>query len=442
MFLKILFVLFLVGANGFFVAAEFALVKIRLSEVKARAREGARSGRLVEGIVEHLDRYLSACQLGITLASLGLGWVGEPMVAKSIAPILDRMGAPPHTAHYIAFPLAFGIITFLHITAGEQVPKIIAIQKHQSTSFAVSVPLAIFYRVFKPFIWVLNTSSNFMLRAIGIKPVPEHGVTTENELRLILFETVQSGDVSLRERLMMENVLDLEEKTARSCMLPRDQIVFIDREKPIEDQVRTVADSGHTRLPICDGDLDHVVGVIHVKDLFRRIASEGPPTDLTPMIRPAVFFLETMTLDHVLREFQKTRTIMALLVDEFGVISGVITLENVLEEVVGPIQDEFDSEQPRIRKTGADTCEVDASCPISNLKRELNLKVPTVEADTIGGLVMELLGHIPRVGEHLTVGRHKITVTSAERTRVRTLSIEKVSSSDSGPGSGSAGTPP
>ena len=442
MLLKVLFVLFLVAANGFFVASEFALVKIRISEVKARVREGARSGKLVESIVEHLDAYLSACQLGITLASLGLGWVGEPMVAKTITPVLDRLGVPPHNAHYIAFPLAFGLITFLHITAGEQVPKIIAIQKHQSTSFAISVPLAVFYKVFRPFIWVLNTASNLMLRSVGIKPVPEHGAATESELRLLLFETSQSGDVSLNERLMMENVLDLEEKTARSCMLPRNQIVFIDRENPIEDQLRTMADSGHTRLPICDGDLDHIVGVVHVKDLFRRISSEGPPADLSPIIRPAVFFLETMTLDHVLREFQKTRTIMALLVDEFGVVSGLITLENVLEEVVGPIQDEFDSEQPRIRKTGTDSYEVDASCPLSNLRRELNLKVPKVEADTLGGLAMELLGHIPHVGEQFTIGRYRITVTAAERTRVLTLSIDKLSPSDSpSPGKGTGSKP-
>jgi CBS domain containing-hemolysin-like protein len=437
-FLKMLLVLLLVGANGFFVAAEFALVKIRLSEVKARAREGHKSGKLVENIVGHLDAYLSACQLGITLASLGLGWVGEPLVATSIGPVLGRLGVPPHNVHYFAFPLAFGLITFLHITAGEQVPKILAIQKYQATAFTVSVPLAVFYRVFKPFIWVLNTSSGFMLRTIGVKPVPEHGVATETELRLILFESAQGGNVSLRERLMMENVLDLEDKSARSCMLPRNKIVYIDREKPIEEQLGTMTRSGHTRLPVCDGDLDHVIGVIHVKDVFHKIATEGSPADLTPMIRPAVFFLETVRLNHVLRDLQKSRTIMALLVDEFGVVSGLITLENILEEVVGPIQDEFDAEQPRIRKTGEATFEIDASCSLANLRREINLKVPDVESDTVGGLVIELMGHIPRVGEFIVTGRHKITVTSAERTRVLSLSVEKSPLAEAE----SAGNPP
>lgn len=427
MFLNILLVLFLVGANGFFVASEFALVKIRISDVKAGIRDGRRSAKLLESIVEHLDAYLSACQLGITLASLGLGWVGEPLVARSLLPFLNRIGVPVHNAHFVSFPLAFGLITFLHITAGEQVPKMLAIQKYRGSAFAVSLPLAIFYRIFKPFIWVLNTSSNLMLRSVGIRFASEHGATTEEELRLILLETARGGSVSLRERFMMENVLDLEEKTARSRMVPRNQIAFIDLEDTIEEQLRTLADSGHTRLPICDGGLDHVVGIIHVKDLFRKMAAEGRLTDLSAHIRPAVFFLETMPLDRVLRELQKTRAIMALLVDEFGVVSGMITLENVLEEVVGPIQDEFDMEKPRIRKIESDKYEIDASCPISNVKRELNLKIQGVTSDTIGGLVMELLEHIPQVGEQVTVGNHRITVITAEPTHVRTLLVETIS---------------
>ena len=433
MFLRVLFVLLLVGANGFFVAAEFALVKIRLGDVRASIRDGRRSAKLVEQILEHLDAYLSACQLGITLASLGLGWVGEPMVATTIQPLLDRLGVPPQNAHYVSFPLAFGLITFLHITAGEQVPKMLAIQKYRGTAHFVSVPLAIFYKVFKPFIWALNSSSNFMLRLVGIKFGSEHSLPTEAELRMILLESAQGGDVSLRERLMMENVLDLEEKTARSRMLPRNQISFLDREAPVDEQIRVLADSGHTRLPLCDGDLDHVLGIIHVKDVFRRLAVGDAPADLSELMRPALFFLETMLLDRVLRELQKSRSIMALLVNEFGDVSGMITLENVLEEVVGPIQDEFDAEAPRIRQIAPDMYEIDASCPLSSVKQELNLKTKEVSAETIGGLVMELIGHMPRAGEQVTVGKHIITIISAEPTYVRTLSIEIAPQNDEEP---------
>ena len=433
MFLKALFVLLLVGANGFFVAAEFALVKIRHGDVRASIAEGKRSAKLVESILEHLDAYLSACQLGITLASLGLGWVGEPMVATSIQPLLDRFGVPEHNAHYFSFPLAFGLITFLHITAGEQVPKMLAIQKFRGTSHFVAMPLAIFYKVFRPFIWVLNSASNFMLRGVGVHFGAEHAAATEDELRMILLESAQGGDVSLRERFMMENVLDLEEKTARSRMLPRNQVAYLDGTDPIEEQLRVLAESGHTRLPLCDGDLDHVLGIVHVKDVFRRLAAGEPPTDLREMMRPPVFMLETILLDRLLRELQKSRAIMALLVNEFGVLSGMITLENVLEELVGPIQDEFDTELPHIRETGPNCFEVDASCPLSNVTRELNLKTKPTGAETIGGLVMDLFGHIPRVGEQIMVGNHRITIVAAEPTRVRVLSIEKAAPGEKSP---------
>jgi CBS domain containing-hemolysin-like protein len=430
--MKLLFVLLLVGLNGFFVAAEFALVKIRIGDVKAGVRDGQRSAKLVEKILDRLDAYLSACQLGITLASLGLGWVGEPLVATSIQPLLDRFGVPAHNAHYFSFPLAFGLITFLHITAGEQVPKMLAIQKFRGTAYFTAIPLAIFYKIFKPFIWALNSASNLMLRGLGITYGSEHSAATEDELRMMLLESAQGGDVSVRERLMMENVLDLEEKTARSRMLPRNQITFVDHEDPIEVQLRALADSGHTRLPLCEGDLDHVLGVVHVKDVFHRLAVGKPPTDLQELMRPPVFILETMLLDRLLRELQKSRAIMALLVNEFGAVSGMITLENVLEEVVGPIQDEFDTELPRIRKAGKNTWEVDAGCPLSNVKRELNLKIKEVSAETIGGLVMELCEHMPRVGEQIEIGDHRLTITAAEPTYVRLMSIEKILPADQG----------
>ncbi|MDH3216921.1 MAG: hemolysin family protein [Candidatus Krumholzibacteria bacterium] len=426
MFWEILFVLFLVAANGFFVAAEFALVKIRLSELKASADAGSRSARLVEDIVGRLDAYLSACQLGITLASLGLGWVGEPLVAAMLEPLFHKLGIPVEKTHYIALPLAFATITFLHITAGEQVPKILAIRKYQPTSFVVSLPLAIFYKVFRPFIWILNSSSNLMLRAIGIRMLSDHGTSTsEDELRLILLESAQSGHVSVRERLIMENVLDLEDKSARSAMLPRNQIEIIDRTDPIETQLQTLSKTGHTRLPLCDEDLEHVVGIVHIKDIFGKLAARGSIDDLTPLARPATFFPENMPLDRLLRELQRTSVMMGLLVDEYGVVSGLITLENVIEELVGPIQDEFDSETPLIVQKGTDTYEVDATCPIDEVRKRIALQLPELEADTIGGAVIEMLGSIPKPAEELTVARHKITVIETSPRHIIKLLIAK-----------------
>jgi CBS domain containing-hemolysin-like protein len=432
---KVIFVLLLVAANGFFVAAEFALVKIRLSEIRTGAHAGSRAAKLVENIVAHLDAYLSACQLGITLASLGLGWVGEPLVARTLEPLFHAFGIPVQKVHYVAFPVAFATITFLHITLGEQVPKIMAIRRYKPISFAVSVPLAIFYKIFQPFIWVLNESSNLMLRMFGIHALVGHeGSHTEDELRLILMDAAGSGHLSVRERLIMENVLDLEEKTARSVMLPRNRIVFLDRSDAIEEQLRTAAESGHTRLPICDEDLEHVVGIVHVKDVFGRMAKSGRIEDLSTIAREVTYFPESMPLNKLMREFQRRRGMMALLVDEYGVVSGLITLENVIEELVGPIQDEFDSEIPLIIDKGKDVYEIDATCGIDVVRQRLGIQLASTTADTIGGAVIEALGRIPKAGEKIQIGSHGITVVTADPRTIHKMRVERTGSkSDSEP---------
>ena len=349
MFWKISLVLILVAANGFFVAAEFALVKLRLQEIKLLARKGSRTAQIAENIMIHLDAYLSACQLGITLASLGLGWLGEPLVATLIEPLFQFFGIPPEHVHFVAFPVAFLIITLLHITAGEQVPKILAIQKYKSTALAIALPLSIFYRIFQPLIWVVNTISNMMLKALGVGIVSEHqSAHTEEELRAILLESAAGGHLTRRERLVIENVLDLENKMARRYMLPRNQIAFLDKNDSIEEKLRKASESDHTRLPLCDGDLDHIIGIVHVKDVFRAMANKPKLTALVDLARKPTYRPETVTLDVLLKDFQKNHTILTLLVDEYGVVSGMLTLENVIEQLVGPIQDEFDEEAPLI----------------------------------------------------------------------------------------------
>lgn len=425
MFWKISVVLLLVAINGFFVAAEFALVKLRLQEIKILARKGSSAAKMVERIMSHLDAYLSACQLGITLASLGLGWVGEPLVATMIEPLVHALEIPPENVHFVSFPLAFVLITVLHITAGEQVPKILAIQKHRPTSLAIAMPLAIFYKVFKPFIWIINTLSNLMLAAIGIRIHSEaHDAHTEDELRAILLESASGGHLTRRERLIMENVLDLENKIARRYMLPRNRIVFLDKNESIEEKLEKASQSGHTRLPLCDGDLDHVIGILHIKDVFKALARQQKVTVLGDFARKPTFLPETVALDVLLREFQKHNTALTLLVDEYGVVSGMITLENVLEELVGPIQDEFDSELPSIVKKGTQLFEVDATCTVDDIAKKLEIELPRTYADTIGGVVIEQIGYIPAKGEKILVGRHEITVLESEPTRVRRVLIK------------------
>lgn len=431
MVLNLLLVFLLVALNGLFVAAEFAFVKLRLQEVKILAEQGGRTPKLLENIISNLDAYLSACQLGITLASLGLGWVGEPLVAKSLEPLFEHFDIPESKVHYVAFPVAFMFITFLHITLGEQVPKILAIKKYKPTSLAVSMPISIFYKIFKPFIWILNEVSNLMLRVIGIQASSEHGeVLSEDELRAILLESASGGHLTLRERLLMENVLDLEDKIARRYMIPRNQIIYLNKNDTMEEKLKKASESNHTRLPLCDGDLDNVVGVVHVKDIFQSLARNEKLTHLVDVAREATFLPETVALDVLLREFQKNNSVLAILVDEYGIVSGMITLENVLEELVGPIQDEFDSETPLIIKKGTDSFEVDASCTVDLVGKMLEIEVSDKNADTIGGVLIEEFGHIPDVGEIIVVDNHEYKVLDAEPKRIKKLGIRKLNTDE------------
>ena len=417
---KISLVLLLVAANGFFVAAEFALVKLRLREIKILAREGSRAAQFTENVLLHLDAYLSACQLGITLASLGLGWLGEPLVAALIEPFFELLGISTEHVHYVAFPVAFLIITLLHITAGEQVPKIYAIQRYKTTALATAIPLVVFYRILQPLIWVVNTLSNWMLRGLGVTVTSEHASSySEEELRAILLESAAGGHLTRKERLVIENVLDLETEIARGHMLPRNEIVFLDKNDSIEEKLRKASESRHTRLPLCDGDLDHTIGIVHIKDVFHALAEKEELSALVGLAHKPLFRPETATLDMLLRDFQKHHTEMALLVDEYGVVSGMITLENVIEQLVGPIQDEFDDEEPLIVPTGPDHFQIEAICPLDEVLEKLEIDLPDTEANTIGGLVVELLGRIPENQEKIMLGSHEVTVLEAEPTRIR-----------------------
>lgn len=425
-------VLLLVAFNGFFVAAEFALVKIRLSEIEVLAKDGSRTAQIVRNILHSLDTYLSSCQLGVTLGSLGLGWFSERTVAALLEPLVLSLGFSAETSHLIAIPVAFAIMTFLLITAGELVPKFVALQKYRQVALAIGIPLVVFYRVFRPFIWLLNVSANLMLRCLGIRITNEQGESiTEPELRMTLVTMVAGGHVTLRERRIMENVLDLEEKVARRYMLPRNQIVYLNQHDEKETKLRVVAESGHTRFPLCNEDLDQIVGIIHVKDLFRNLFDERGASSLEEIARDPLFLPETIRLDALLLEFQRRNTMLAVLVDEFGTVSGMITLENVLEELVGPIQDEFDSEAPLIVRTGPHRFEVEASCPVDQVIRACGLQLPDeLTSDTTGGVMIELLGHIPRQGEQVRAGAHLMTALRVEPTRVQRLRIDRMAPTD------------
>ncbi len=426
MLINLIVVMALVAANGFFVAAEFALVKVRKGELKILSESGNGRARRALSIQQNLDTYLAACQLGITLASLGLGWVGEPMVAHSLAPILLAMNIAAEWHHYIAFPVAFAAITFLHITIGEQVPKIYAIAKFTPVSLFVSHPLHWFTVVLKPFIWVLNALSNWMLKIIGFDTSELHGsAMTAEELRLLVRESKDGGHVSSKEHRMILNVLDLEDKSARRYAVPRHTVITLDIANSIEENLKLAAQSQHTRLPLCDGGLEKCIGMVHVKDLFQKLAEGHAITDLKPFVRPISILPETIKLPALLAHYQKKQEHLTLLVDEFGSISGMITIENVLEEVVGAIEDEFDNDVGFITLLNENEAEAKGTCPIDRLTRTFNISPRETEADTIGGYITELAERIPNAGDSIADADLNFTVLEATATSVVRVKISR-----------------
>ena len=421
----------LIFVNGFFVAAEFALVKVRASQIEQLAEDGHWGAKLTSKALDHLDAYLSASQLGITVASLALGYAIEKVV-RPIESGLSAIGIGGErwSVGSISLPLgsilAFSMVTFLHMALGEQAPKSLAIRSAKTIALWTAPVLIGFYYLFFPVIWLLNASSNLTLRLIGLGRADHAEVAhTEEELKHIVAESVAGGHLSRNERVMIENVLNLEEKTARRVMVPRPDIVYLSLSRPLEDNLRIARQAGHTRYPLCREDLTTVIGMIHVKDLFRAAGSSGARPDLSKSARQVAFLPETLRLDQLLGEFQRSRVHLAILLDEYGSVVGMVSLENVLEELVGPIEDEFDRETPQVVALGEDVFEVDAACPLDVLAEQCRIEVPETEAETAGGLILDLLGRLAKVGDRVEVDGHQLTVLRADPTRIRTIRVER-----------------
>jgi CBS domain containing-hemolysin-like protein len=426
----------LVFVNGFFVAAEFALVKVRTSQIDQLVEEGNWAAKLVSKALDHLDAYLSASQVGITVASLGLGWAIEKRVVHNIELWLIRnhMEGSQIPLGFVslsvvsAVPIAaFAFVTFLHVALGEQAPKSLAIRSAKTVALWTVPPLMAIYFIFWPVIWLLNNASNLTLWMLGLGITDESEVShTEEELRHIVAESVAGGHLSRNERIMIENVLNLEEKTARRIMVPRPDIVYLNLSRPVEDNLRVARQAGHTRYPLCEDDLTTVIGMIHVKDLFRAGASNNGRPDLRKLARKVPFLPESLRLDLLLVEFQRNRVHLAMLLDEYGSVVGMVTLENVLEELVGPIQDEFDREDPQVTPLGNGVFEVDSTCPLDVLAERTGVKVPETEAETAGGLILDLLGRLAKTGDSVVVDGYRLVVIRADPTRIRRIRVEPV----------------
>jgi CBS domain containing-hemolysin-like protein len=413
--------LVLVGLNGFFVAAEFALVKVRPTQIEPFVAEGQRRAAVAQHMIRHLDAYLSATQLGITLASLALGVVGEPAFAWLITPVVRPFtGDNPALLHSMGLTVSFLVITILHIVLGELAPKSIAIRKSEGTTLFIALPLFLFYKITYPAIWLLNHTANRLLKLVGIEPMGESEIThDEEELRLLLASS-PSSRLSLQKRELLDNVFELSHRVARQIMLPRQDVIYLSTTRPVAENLRSARRSGHTRFPLCEGDLDHVIGVIHIKDIFRR---ERPLTSFQEVAREIAFVPETLELDRLLKRMRTERFHLAAVIDEYGGVSGVVTLEDVIEEIVGQISDEFDVDKPEIRKLDEGAWEVSGGMLIEDLEDELGIELSDRDEDTIGGLVFSELGRNPAVGDRVEVGPVVVEVLEIHLNRVNTVRI-------------------
>jgi CBS domain containing-hemolysin-like protein len=421
-----LFVAFLlILANGFFVATEFALVKVRATRIRQLAEQGNAAAAATEVMLGQLDAYLSACQVGITLASLALGWIGEPAFASLLKPWLAALGpwAAP-AAHVIATGAAFLAITVLHIVVGEQAPKIIAIARPEAIALLVALPMRMFYRVFFPFVQVLNRATQLLLAPLGIAERSREGVHTEEEARMILAESLAGGRDSDVRRRLVERALEFAKKRARQFMVPRADIVFLDIERPLPENLETARRLGYTRYPLVMGSIDDVIGIVHIRDLA---AAEGRLTsaaELRQFARDPLFVPEASPADVLLRQFQSRRLHQAIVVDEYGGTSGLVTLEDLLEELIGSeIQDEFDAgEAAPLLALGDGAYSVAGGFALMDLLGLLEVELEDDETEdsvTVGGYVQNRLGRIGRVGDVAPLGpEHALRVLETRQRRV------------------------
>ena len=396
--LQLLLVLFLIFMNGFFVAAEFVCVKVRPSRIETLIQDGSRRAKYAKELTDHLDASLSVTQLGITLASLGLGWVGEPAVAELILPMTNAAGLDPVFGHTIALAIAFTLITSMHIIFGELTPKSMAIQDVEGILLAIAFPMVIFSRIFKPFVWVLNHIANWTARQLGYRSGIEEEAHTEQEIRLLMEESHRKGLIDDTEAGFVDKVFDFNDLNVREIMTPRTDMVCLYLEDSFRENMKTVLEEKLTRYPLCREDKDHIVGFIHVKDMIHAMA-EGRRPILRRLVRKALVVPESMDISVLLKTMQANRTQMALVVDEYGGTAGIVTIEDIVEEIVGDIQDEFDEERPTAERLEGDVYSVDAKMLLEELEDILEIKIEDDDVDSVGGWLYDHINSEPRVGQ-------------------------------------------
>jgi CBS domain containing-hemolysin-like protein len=425
MILDVVYTLLLVLLNGFFVAAEFALVKVRHSQIDLKASQGNSVAKISKQIVENLDGYLSACQLGITVASLALGWIGERVVAKIVERIfeLSNSNISSPAVHQISVPIAFTLITMLHIVLGEQVPKTAAIRKPLPVTLFIALPLRVFYIILRPFIWTLNGLSNLTLKIFGLKSGDHSEIHTEEELRMILTESEEGGAIKPSEHELIQNVFEFDDRVVKHIYVPRTRVVALDIDEDVEIIIDKVIEEGYSRLPVYKDSIDNIIGIIHAKDLIRSIRTKKI-TDINPLLRPAYYVPLSKQVNDLLRELQRQHIQMAIVTNEFGGTEGIVTMEDIIEELVGEIQDEYDEEKPSVEKKSETEYIVNATASIGDVNDLLPIALDeSPDYETISGLVNKIFGGIPAVNEKASFGGYDITIIKRQKHSVEQVKL-------------------
>ncbi|RNB78194.1 hemolysin family protein [Brevibacillus panacihumi] len=430
--LNLLVVILLVFLNGFFVAAEFSLVKVRQTRLTQLVNDGNKRAKYAQKVTQQLDAYLSACQVGITLSSLALGWVGEPAISHMIVePLLGFAGVPDYLISAISIGIAFAIITFLHIVLGELAPKSLAIQKAEETSLWVAAPLMFFHKLLYPAIWFLNGTANAMMKRLGLEVLTEHEAAhTEEEIRLLVNQSHQSGHIDQTELTLVEQVFDFSETLVRETMVPRIDMICLYTTNTFEENLEIIRTQRHSRLPVADEDKDNIIGFVHATD-FYLAALENGHVELESLLRPVTTVPESMEISAVLRLLQKKRSQMAIVIDEYGGTAGLVTMEDILEEIVGDIQDEFDDdEQPDIEIL-ENGFSVSGMMMLTHLNDYLPFDLESEDVDTIGGWLYSQLEEEIAVDAFVEVQNYLFTVKEMDNHRVTRVLITRMNSDES-----------
>jgi CBS domain containing-hemolysin-like protein len=413
-----------VALNGLFVAAEFAFVRIRATQIDRLVEEGRATAGMVKEARRKLDQYLAVCQLGITISSLGLGALAEPVVDRLlVGPLFELLGLPEGWSHALAFPLAFGIVSFAHVVFGELAPKTVAIQSPEGTSLFVAPFMRFFYYLLLPFTIVFNGTANAITRALGYPPASESDEThSEEEIRQLVAQSTRHGVLEEDEEDMVDAVFELNDTVAREIMVPRPDTVTLPADLPLRKLVSVAAAGNYTRYPIYEGDSsDRIIGAVHIKDVLRAVESEGSlDADLTArdLAREVLIVPENRALDEILEDFQKQELQIAIVIDEWGSFEGLFTLEDIIEEIVGEIRDEFDEEEPAVHRLPDGSYSIDGRIPIGVVNEALGSSFESEDFDTIGGLILGHLGRVPEVGDEVRLDGYVLRVDEVDGPRI------------------------